>query len=96
MFHSPKDSSYGKFDLTEESLFKEKIQDALNNLLTESYNVDILAEIPCYCDIQFKEREYLTTNEFKNHPFTKKVYDLVNLWKNWLDTLLFLGILSIK
>ncbi len=72
-----KDSSYGKFDLTEESLFKKKIQDALNNLLTESFNIDTLAEIPCYCDIQFKEREYLTTNEFQNHPFTKKVYDLV-------------------
>ena len=72
-----RDSSYGKFDLTEESLFKKKIQDALNNLLTESFNIDILAEIPCYCDIQFKEREYLTTNEFQNHPFTKKVYDLV-------------------
>ena len=55
--------------------WKEKI---VNGLV----KVDTMLEIPCYCDIQFKEREFLTINEFPEHPFTIKIKDLVNQVEN--------------
>jgi cellulose biosynthesis protein BcsQ len=65
-----------------DSLFKQRIDKELETLVKESFRVETLAEIPCYCDIQFKEKEFLTTYEFPEHPFTKKVRDLVKEIEN--------------
>jgi MinD-like ATPase involved in chromosome partitioning or flagellar assembly len=61
-----------------DSVFKNRIDQELENLVNGLVKVDTLLEIPCYCDIQFKEKEFLTTNEFPEHPFTTKIKDLVN------------------
>ena len=65
-----------------DSVFKNRIDQELENLVNGLVKVDTLLEIPCYCDIQFKEKEFLTTNEFPEHPFTTKIKDLVNQVEN--------------
>jgi chromosome partitioning protein len=64
------------------SVFKDKIDNELEKFVSGLIKVDTLLEIPCYCDIQFKEKEFLTTNEFPEHPFTTKMKDIVNQVEN--------------
>lgn len=70
------DDSHKKIDLNNESEFKKKIQRSLKPLSNKSFNVDIMGEIPCYCDIQFKEKEFLTVKEYPQHPFSYKIAQL--------------------
>ena len=60
-----------------DSFFKNKIELELGKIISKSFDIDTLIEIPCYCDIQFKEREFLTANQFPTHPFTGKINELV-------------------
>jgi chromosome partitioning protein len=60
-----------------DSFFKNKIEFELGKMIGKSFDIDTLIEIPCYCDIQFKEREFLTANQFPTHPFTGKIHNLV-------------------
>jgi chromosome partitioning protein len=62
--------------------FRNKIELELEKLVNGLVKVDTLLEIPCYCDLQFKEKEFLTIHEFPEHPFTAKVEDLVNQVEN--------------
>lgn len=80
--YSGANTIHTKFDINSNSFFKQKIDDELASIMNESFKVDTLVEIPCYCDIQFKEKEFLTTNEFPEHQFTTKVQDLVNEIEN--------------
>ncbi|OLC22807.1 MAG: hypothetical protein AUI60_01240 [Thaumarchaeota archaeon 13_1_40CM_2_39_4] len=32
-----------------------------------------ISAIPCYCDIQFSRREFLTVLQYPNHPFSKQI-----------------------
>lgn len=38
--------------------------------------MDVIASVPCYCDIQFEKQEYLTVLNSPNHPFTRKINEL--------------------
>jgi chromosome partitioning protein len=75
--HSGIDSSNKDF-MNGDSGFKNSIEQELEKIVNGLVKVDTLLEIPCYCDIQFKEKEFLTTNQFPEHPFTTKIKDLVN------------------
>lgn len=46
--------------------------------LAEEISIDIISEIPCYCDIQFSQKEFLTSLKYPEHPFTNKIYTLIN------------------
>ena len=39
--------------------------------LEEMTGVKYLTPLPCYCDIQFSPREFLTVVNNPNHPFSK-------------------------
>ena len=41
--------------------------------------MDVIASVPCYCDIQFEKQEYLTVLSSPNHPFTRKINELSNM-----------------
>ncbi len=41
--------------------------------------MDVIASVPCYCDIQFEKQEYLTVLNSPNHPFTSKINELSNM-----------------
>ncbi|MDQ4074199.1 MAG: AAA family ATPase [Thermoproteota archaeon] len=70
--------------VADDSSFKSKINDAINNTIDQSFEVSTITDIPCYCDIQFKEREYLTALEYPAHPFTQKINDLADKISNYL------------
>lgn len=72
-----------EFEANVESQYLQKVKKMISNTVPESIKVGTLAEIPCYCDIQFKEREYLTVNELPNHPFSIKIDELVEKIKDY-------------
>lgn len=45
--------------------------------LKEDMSMDVISSIPCYCDIQFDSREFLTSLKYPQHPFTQQLLDLI-------------------
>jgi chromosome partitioning protein len=48
----------------------------VGDLLSKDVGMDIICSIPCYCDIQFSRREYLTVLKYPDHPFAKRIEKL--------------------
>ncbi|OLC82267.1 MAG: hypothetical protein AUJ08_06745 [Thaumarchaeota archaeon 13_1_40CM_3_50_5] len=44
--------------------------------LSREIGMDIIAAIPCYCDIQFATDEFLSVLRFPGHPFAKQLEEL--------------------
>lgn len=44
--------------------------------LSAQIGIDIISALPCYCDIQFSKKEFLTVLAQPGHPFAKKVSEL--------------------
>jgi cellulose biosynthesis protein BcsQ len=57
---------------------KEEDQSDIINMLSKEIKMDVISSIPCYCDIQFKKREYLTVLEYPSHPFAEKINSLID------------------
>lgn len=57
---------------------KEEDQSDIINMLSKEIKMDVISSIPCYCDIQFKKREYLTVLEYSSHPFAEKINGLID------------------
>ncbi|MGI0048563.1 MAG: MinD/ParA family ATP-binding protein, partial [Nitrososphaera sp.] len=45
----------------------------LGETLSREVSMDLISAIPCYCDIQFSRKEFLTVLEYPNHPFAKQL-----------------------
>lgn len=45
--------------------------------LAKTVGMKIISAIPCYCDIQFSEREYLTVLRYPDHPFANQINRLI-------------------
>jgi MinD-like ATPase involved in chromosome partitioning or flagellar assembly len=56
-------------------------ENAMLNLKME-LGMDIISSIPCYCDIQFDNDEFLTVLKSPNHPFTSNLNELINRLEN--------------
>jgi chromosome partitioning protein len=56
---------------------KEQDQSDIVNMLSKELKMDVISCIPCYCDIQFNKREYLTVLEYPHHPFAHKINSLI-------------------
>lgn len=50
----------------------------IENMLSKETRMDIISAIPCYCDIQFSRKEFLTALRYPDHPFTKQMEMLVD------------------
>jgi chromosome partitioning protein len=62
------------------SLLMEKQQATetdMKNYLTTETGMEVISAIPCYCDIQFSRKEFLTVLEHPEHPFTKQFERLI-------------------
>jgi cellulose biosynthesis protein BcsQ len=46
---------------------------ALGKTLSSEVSMDLISAIPCYCDIQFSRKEFLTVLQYPNHPFAKQL-----------------------
>ena len=51
--------------------------DDIIKMLTEETKLDVISAIPCYCDIQFTQREFLTALEYPEHPFSSQITSLI-------------------
>ncbi|HKZ62102.1 MAG TPA: ParA family protein [Nitrososphaera sp.] len=52
--------------------------DNVEHMLSKETKMDVISAIPCYCDIQFSRKEFLTALRYPTHPFTKQLELLVN------------------
>ena len=50
--------------------------------LTLDTGIDVMTSIPCYCDIQFAQKEFLTVLGFPDHPFSHQINNLKSLIEN--------------
>lgn len=46
--------------------------------LSRETKMDVVSAIPCYCDIQFSRKEFLTALRYPAHPFTRQLETLVD------------------
>ena len=52
---------------------KDRISD-----LSSKIKMNVISSIPCFCDIQFSDREFLTAIKLPEHPFAKQIHALAN------------------
>lgn len=50
--------------------------------LTSETGIDVMTSIPCYCDIQFAQKEFLTVLMYPDHPFSQQIHHLNSLIEN--------------
>jgi MinD-like ATPase involved in chromosome partitioning or flagellar assembly len=48
-------------------------EEDLGKTLSSDVSMDLISAIPCYCDIQFSRKEFLTVLQYPNHPFAKQL-----------------------
>jgi MinD-like ATPase involved in chromosome partitioning or flagellar assembly len=49
----------------------------MKKYLTDETGMEVISAIPCYCDIQFSRKEFLTVLEHPEHPFTNQFEGLI-------------------
>lgn len=47
-------------------------------LLSRQVAMDLITSIPCYCDLQFARKEFLTVLQNPNHPFARQIQDIAS------------------
>jgi MinD superfamily P-loop ATPase len=59
---------------------EKQIQNALDTIdkLSTELGIRTISSIPCFCDIQFLRREFLTALKYPEHPFAKQIQQLTN------------------
>jgi hypothetical protein len=50
----------------------------MENFLKSEIGIEVISAIPCYCDIQFSKKEFLTVLDQPEHPFAKQLEQLVH------------------
>jgi chromosome partitioning protein len=45
--------------------------------LSQELGIKTISSIPCFCDIQFSEKEFLTVLNYPDHPFSYYVNQLI-------------------
>ena len=60
-------------DRSQNTLSPHQIGSDISATLSREIGMDIIAAIPCYCDIQFAIDEFLSVLRFPGHPFAKQL-----------------------
>ncbi len=50
----------------------QQSQTDFSSVVSNAISMDVISAIPCYCDIQFSRKEFLTGLQYPNHPFAKQ------------------------
>jgi len=75
--HAPHSHSHDKDDtgsMTAQLPINDESE--IGKTLSEQVGMDLISAVPCYCDIQFSRKEFLTVLEHPDHPFAKQVAKL--------------------
>jgi MinD-like ATPase involved in chromosome partitioning or flagellar assembly len=59
----------------------------LRDMLSHEVSMDLISTIPCYCDIQFSRKEFLTVLQYPNHPFAEQLERLVAAMQNKVESI---------
>jgi hypothetical protein len=61
-------------------LQEEQVENTLELIdkLSGQLGIQTISSIPCYCDIQFLRREFLTALKYPQHPFAKQIQQLID------------------
>jgi chromosome partitioning protein len=61
-------------------LQEEQVENTLELIdkLSDQLRIKTISSIPCFCDIQFLRREFLTALKYPQHPFAKQIQQLVD------------------
>jgi chromosome partitioning protein len=54
----------------------EQEQESSIDSLSRETGIDVISAMPCYCDIQFSKKEYLTVIRYPQHLFSNKIESL--------------------
>jgi hypothetical protein len=46
--------------------------------MSTDLGIEIISFIPCYCDIQFLRKEFLTVLKYRDHPFSFQIEKLID------------------
>ncbi len=67
-------------DLDNTNSYSQILNEQSNTIskLKQDLDMEIIASIPCYCDIQFNSMEYLTALRYPPHPFTEKIDTIID------------------
>lgn len=56
---------------------QEQEKESSIEALSHETGISVISAMPCYCDIQFSKKEYLTALRYPEHPFSKKIESLI-------------------
>jgi chromosome partitioning protein len=61
-------------------LQEEQVENTLELIdkLSSQIGIKTISSIPCFCDIQFLRREFLTALKYPQHPFAKQIQQLID------------------
>ena len=61
-------------------LQEEQVENTLELIdkLSGQLGIQTISSIPCFCDIQFLRREFLTALKYPQHPFAKQIQQLID------------------
>jgi chromosome partitioning protein len=48
-------------------------QASMNEKISKTVGMEVISAIPCYCDIQFSRKEFLTVLKNPSHPFSDRI-----------------------
>lgn len=66
----------------ENSMTLTPVADDFTKKLSLDTGIDVMTSIPCYCDIQFAQKEFLTVLGYPDHPFSQQIHNLKSLIEN--------------
>ena len=60
-------------DINMSSLIQHEGESDVSSRISKTVGMDVISAIPCYCDIQFSRKEFLTVLKYPDHPFADQI-----------------------
>lgn len=58
---------------------------SVRETISDEVEMDMISSVPCYCDIQFARKEFLTVLKYPEHSFAKRIEMLLESLKQVSD-----------
>ena len=56
-----------------------RIEGDRSDRLSTNLGIETISLIPCYCDIHFLKKDFLTVFQYKQHPFTSQIEKMIGV-----------------
>ena len=75
---SSSSSSLPSYYYSQEHLAEQYGETDIENALYKELGIKPICTIPCYCDMQFSKKEFLTSIQYPYHSFSRKIKTLAD------------------